>query len=480
MVGQDELPDFPTPIVVTDHNGKSRWTVAIPLDQGFPLSMEQYSDISSQCHEASAQARGARGDLSLLNLHGAYDIVDDSYVDVEEAEATGLLARPARKRSFHVVPFSGHFVGLDPKMASKPVCRNTMTFVLETPDAGLGNTLMMLWTFYGLAKEQGRAFFIDDTRWAYGRFEDIFRLPPVPNCRPPQRHQIVPCPYNARHLVVTSITAKEIFPALLAKHRQTAGSGDSVLDLFALARTGYESLFALHEDDNNYVASRVEELNKTRNAVRFGGIGQPIIGLHVRHGDHHPFEYQYQGTYIPTEVFQSAAQDASNLHYEGTTQDERDYVTLLATDDPLVYLQPEFEDAYPAQDRLKLPAKASEDDVFGNPDALHDFEDQTLGWEGGFFATVFWNIGTERQDNAGAQVDQEPTPPTQAVKTRGRLARAYLLELSIIAETSDVTICAVSTMGCRILGVMIGWEKGIKGGSWINVDGDYSWTGIKW
>jgi hypothetical protein len=40
-----------------------------------------------------------------------------------------------------------------------------LTYVMETDDAGFGNTLMRLWMSYGLAKAENRAFFIDDTRW---------------------------------------------------------------------------------------------------------------------------------------------------------------------------------------------------------------------------------------------------------------------------------------------------------------------------
>jgi hypothetical protein len=45
------------------------------------------------------------------------------------------------------------------------VCEKSLTFVMETHDAGLGKTLMMLWTAYGLAQKEGRAFFVDDSRW---------------------------------------------------------------------------------------------------------------------------------------------------------------------------------------------------------------------------------------------------------------------------------------------------------------------------
>ena len=37
MVGDSELPDFPTPVVVADKRGRAKWTVYIPPDMKFPL-----------------------------------------------------------------------------------------------------------------------------------------------------------------------------------------------------------------------------------------------------------------------------------------------------------------------------------------------------------------------------------------------------------------------------------------------------------
>lgn len=45
------------------------------------------------------------------------------------------------------------------------ICERSLTYVLETTDAGIGKTLMGLWLAYGLAKREDRAFFIDDAYW---------------------------------------------------------------------------------------------------------------------------------------------------------------------------------------------------------------------------------------------------------------------------------------------------------------------------
>lgn len=57
--------------------------------------------------------------------------------------------------------------GLKTKHAGskRKICEMSITYVLETTDAGIGRTLMGLWIAYGLAKEEDRAFFIDDTHW---------------------------------------------------------------------------------------------------------------------------------------------------------------------------------------------------------------------------------------------------------------------------------------------------------------------------
>lgn len=495
MVGQDGLPDFPTPIVVSDSKGRSKWTVSIPADFDFPLSIQQYSDMSGQCREVSARARDLHHKTPLSEQAMlSYDAPDDCFVDVYEAEKTGLL-RSAGKTS---QADAGHFVGLGKNaMAETPVCESSMTFVLESSDAGLGNAMMMLWTFYGLAKEQGRAFFIDDSRWAYGGYSDIFQPPPAPECRPPPRHQIVPCPFQARHLVVSAATAKEVFPGLLAKHHRIARTGDDLRDLFELARTGYQALFALNNDDEKYVVTRVADLKEKAVVEDAADKRAPVIGLHIRHGDQHPLEYQYRGTYIPAEAFLESAQHLVEAYYKGTAKEAtaRQSVTVVASDDPTVHQDPVLPDAVPAQNRIRLASKEAIDQANqDDPTVLHHFVDEAFGWEGGFFAPMFWNLGVNSKNNAanapagvemdGVSVNDEARltapPSAQTLGLRSLIGRAYVMDLAVLAGASDSVVCAVSAMGCRLLAVMMAWEDGVDGGGWVNVDGGYGWTGINW
>lgn len=491
MVGQDTLPNFPTPIVIHDTRGRPRWTVSIPPNHDFPLSTQQYADMSGQCREVSARARDLHTMAALPEkITMDYDAPDDYFVDVAKAERTGLLAgAPAMAQPNQD---AGHFAGVDPKTTtSLPVCKSSMTYVLESTDAGLGNTLMMLWTFYGLAKKEGRPFFIEDSRWAYGSYTEIFQAPPVPQCRPPPRHQMVPCPFQTQHLVVSGMTAKDIFPSLLAKHLRNAGTGDEIRDLWGLAHTGYEALFRLNEDDRAYVESRVAEVrDKSKKGIT--APDAPVVGLHVRRGDRHPLEYQYHKTYIPAEVFHENARQLAETKSHSSAPIQTEPIILLASDDPMVYKEPDFASYMASQERIRLASKEVVERGKKQPKFIHHFVDEAFGWEGGFFAPMFWNLGVSRKNNAanapeGVEVEDVneearfmAPPSEQTLKLRSLVGRAYMMDLAVLAQASDGVVCAVSAMGCRLLGVMMEWEKGVGGDGWVNVDGGYGWTGIDW
>ncbi|KAF4984171.1 hypothetical protein FZEAL_569 [Fusarium zealandicum] len=493
MVEQDALPDFPTPVLLSDSKGRTKWTVSIPPNQEFPLTMDQYAEMSSQCREVSSRARDLHGKAPLTEKEIMnYDAPDEYFVDVYEAERTGLLTPGKGPRAKDL----GKFVGLNKKhMKHKPVCESSMTFVLETSDAGLGNTLMMMWTFYGLAQELGRDFFITDSRWAYGAYGEIFDAPPIPDCRPPPRHHMVPCPFQARHLVVSAATAKEVFPALLAKNNRVAGTGDVLKDVFELANIGFNDLFILNPEDQAYVDNRVSGLQakaKVRDTLTSRA---PVIGLHIRHGDQHPLEFQYRDTYIPAEVFLKQVSLLVEAHYNATGVEDpskHQFITLLASDDPTVHEEPEFSNVVLSQDRIRLASKGAINDAHGNSHLLHNFVDETFGWEGGFFAPMFWNLAVERKNNAaeapaGVSVDdvneeaRHMAPPSkETLRLRSLVGRSYMMDLAVLAESSDKIVCAVSSMGCRLLAVMLGWEDAIEKGDWLNVDGPYGWAGIEW
>ncbi|KAM3564263.1 hypothetical protein ARSEF4850_001941 [Beauveria asiatica] len=487
MVAQDDLPDFPTPIVIDDNRGRSKWTVSIPRNYRFPLSMEDYSEMMGHCREAAVRQTSDSGPSTSqapLKKHAS-----NRFVDVAEAEKTHLLP------SSDVLPSkrlrSGSFVGLDGEFDHLPVCQNSITYVLESTNAGIGHALMSMWTSYGIAKELGKSFFIDDSRWAYGSYTDIFQAPPTPKCQPPPRHHILPCPAEARHLVISNTNAKEILPKLLT-NIESGRKISETQQLFNLARAGYSALFKLNKADEAYTEKRIRDIQTNAKADSISSYDAPIVGLHIRHGDRHPLEFQYKDTYIPAEVYLSKVHHVIDEYFNKTAginyKGARDSITMLASDDPHTYQEDELSSLLPAQDRIQLASKDNIEDATNDPRVLHHFVEDTFGWEGGFFAPIFWHLGSESKDNSANAPAATPylsenravsrlRPSQQTLKLRSLLGRAYMMDLAMLSGAGDKVVCAVSAMGCRILGVMMGWDD-IEAGKWINVDGNYGWRGL--
>lgn len=477
MVGQESFPDFPTPVVVSDAKKQSKWTVSIPRNYEFPLSTEEYSGMSGLCREVSARVRDLHHRAPLTDeTMFSTNQPDDYFVDVHEAEQAGLLSVVEKGEP---PKHSGHFAGLSyESLSGKPFCSRSLTYVLESPNAGLGEAIMAIWTLYSLAKQQGRAFFIDDSRWAYGSYTDLFSPPPFPSCQPPPRHQMLPCPAQTRHLVISSVTLEDVLPALLANHQRLDQTDLGTKVLFDLAHAGYKSLFQLTEEDQVYVNKRIRDTRAKAQYTKLP-VDVPIIGFHIRHGDRHPYEYQYSETYIPSEVFAGYGHSQVEAHYNRTSVNPENYqlIRMIASDDPMVHEEPEFSDALFAQERIRLATKEVIEAAITDPHYLHHSVDEAFGWEGGFFSAMFWNLGGKPKNNAAEERRRE-RPSEDTMRLRNLVGRAYMMDLAVLAGASDKVICAVSAMGCRLLAVMMGWERAMEHQDWINVDGGYGWAGL--
>ena len=453
IVGDSDLPKFATPLAVTDRQGRDRWTIYIPDGLRFPSPGVDLADICAHIDEVA----GHIGDHKHLRTtaHHAHYHGDSNFIDIADAQADGLLPKPLKSPLGH---------------GMQPVCEKSLTYILDSTEAGLGSTLLGLWLAYSLAKEEGRAFFIDDTTFAYGNYSTYFSVrPPIPNCRPPPATQRVPCPYQARHLVVSPATFAWSFGKEFQQHYTSK-------KIFEMVRHGHKDLFNLREDDGDYAKQRMLDL-KSHN----GGIKPAIIGMHVRRGDRHPFDFAYQTGYLPPHIYKEAAEDYAALYASSKI--------ILASDDPEMYTHGELAGYTRAQERITLASKKS-------------LSDNSVGWEGGFFKDLFWDLGlpleaheqrsygspgpTRHEKHAKLHQqskaipmlrDYRSQPTDEARKLREFIGRAYLLELSILGQ-SDRIVCAVSSYTCRILAVMMGWERAFERGHWRNVDGEYEWRGL--
>lgn len=515
MVGDDKLPDYPTPVVISDKRGRAKWTVSIPPDYNSPLEPKEYADICSQTGEVSNHVidlhKHGHSDAA---AHFTYYHVDSNFMDVEEAEKVGMLpgsSGQTRNRLWDSV-LNGKHGAVNTELIQGPVCQKTLTFLLETSDAGLGSTLMALWMAYGLAKKEGRDFFIDDSRWAYGKYSSYFQPPPLPSCRPPPSHQMLPCPHHARHLVVSHATTAWTFGA---QFNEAFENGHKMgvtrqKPIYELAHTGFQNLFHLRDDDSGYVDNRINSLlNQTivppePNSSPSHRTGL-IVGVHVRHGDKHPLDFMYRESYIPLGNYVDAAREILDRSFSDDMKDmmpKMKSILVVASDDPDVYESEEFSHAQKAQEMISLGSQknieshaAGEKKSAEKEGLFRRFAEESVGWEGGFFSGMFWSLGHSTSsagamnaaasgaygsEEAASILSQKPSEET--LQLRQFVGRAYLMDLAVLGK-SDAVVCTISAMGCKLLAVMMGWKRAFEVdgvGNWRNVDGEFEWRGVAW
>ncbi|KAL8996113.1 MAG: hypothetical protein Q9169_004305 [Polycauliona sp. 2 TL-2023] len=499
IAGQEPALQQPSPVVVTNTRHKSQWTVAIPRGAEFPLKPSQYARICAQSEDIVQQLHASTSHSHFHISPSESRRTATGFVDVQEAHDQGLLSNTVADQG-NAEELVGVQSNNEPETPDgrrdSNICEKSLTFVMETADAGLGKTLLGLWVAFGLAQEEGRAFFIDDSNWAYGHYATFFEPPPMSSlCRPPPAIQRLPCPHQSRHLVVAATTYQWVFEDLIesrSPNRHPHNQATRKRRAFALARAGHDALFHLTGADADYLSHRLDDLDITRSQ------GSLSIGLHVRRGDRHPWERQYSDSYIPYSTYSNVAQSLITNNTAALSASAKPQAhdaapnILLASDDPETHLAPEFVSTTErAQAQILLASKAALDAALPDsgpqapkPDqdpAFIKFVEPNVGWEGGFFASIFWGLGNAAEGRAAARGLREERPKKEpneeSLQLREYVGRAYLLDLKVLGSTSNV-VCGVSSFGCRILGVMKGWDE-IERGGWTNVDRGYSgWVGF--
>ena len=160
----------PLPVVISDKRGAPRWTISLPSHLDFPLKPSEYASICRRSDDLARRLRHPSSNGNSQQIQGSqgYYSMDPNFLDIREAEEHGLLLGKHDHGATVIQEKSGSAEeGMKPKYigGKDKTCERTLTYVLETMDAGLGKSLMGLWIAYGLAKEEGRAFFVDDAHW---------------------------------------------------------------------------------------------------------------------------------------------------------------------------------------------------------------------------------------------------------------------------------------------------------------------------
>lgn len=485
------------PVVVVDAYGSKKWTISIPAKADFPLLSSEYNDICAKSRGLSTALRRSSGryDRSSPLISRRKQDFDVNYMDIEKAQSLNLIPYSEDEASISTV---------GPAKMDMAVCSQSLTFILEGDEAGFGKTLMALWLSYGIAKREQRTFFIDDSRWLYGRYTSFFPMPPQPLCAPPPASRIVPCPHQAAHLAVSASTMDNVFGPESRNRLKTPHRSDLTRqrDIFALTREGYDNLFGLVSSDDEYLKQRVADIKESA----FNN-NHNVIGLHIRRGDRHPFEDAYADGYIPLERFSSTALDLLNSPSKGRVGGLMAKVSfIVGSDDPdtpystdlttlpashISNTSYQFEQA---QTRIQLASKRimSPSAKPQSNGGLIKHIDEAVGWEGGFFSSLFRALGRPSGPShltfASArehriQVEERlkskssvtvPKEDENVMVMRELVGRAYLLDLSVLAK-SDKIICTTSSASCRVLAVMMGWN-GVKAGNWINIDDGRVWS----
>ncbi|KAF1355333.1 hypothetical protein BDV97DRAFT_366489 [Delphinella strobiligena] len=473
-----EVPQDPTPLIFEDNQAKTRWTISIPQSQSFPLRPHQYKSMcqASERVSKSVEFMGGRSRIMGKHHHNTkpYYSVDTAFMDVDEAESMAFLPNVYDQRSISVV---GR--GQENITNAANICDKSLTFVLESDNAGFGSSLLSLWMAYGLAKKEGRHFFIDDSNWPYGSYASYFPEPPKSSCSPPPAHHIVPCPHSARHLVASAATMPWIFGSTFKDEftRPRRSGVNKNREIFDLIRIGYEDLFSLIGEDASFLEEQVAVLKATSSNT-----GAPIIGMHIRRGDRHPYELEFSNDYLPYDHYTAAAADMlARLAPNFTASDENLVTLLLSSDDPDVYTSLDLANTLPpnvvisrAQERIVLASKSTlPAAVPVRNGAYTKHVDENSGWEGGFYSSLFFGLGGGHVSTTDP-TDEEKEIMQQAMSLRTLVGRGYLLDLAVLSK-ADAVVCASSSAACRVLAVMMGWDKVVKG-EWKNVDAARYWS----
>ncbi|RPA74000.1 hypothetical protein BJ508DRAFT_43963 [Ascobolus immersus RN42] len=409
-------------VVVTRTDGSMGWTFQLP-ELSEMLKAEQYAEMCKSAASMPAALHAHTGEPAHAgHNHREYYFSDPTFIDPDNRTTVSD--------------------------EETEICASTLTYQLNEKDVAMGKSLLGLYLAYGLAQRERRAFFIDSTTWAYGSYADYFTPPPPPPCRPPPRDWILPCPRTARHLVMTSTTAGHNLGHAFVEEYEDPKAQDTArqVRIFALARAGYEDLFRPSTSILKVAQKRVGRLD-----VGWKGKEGQVAVVQVRRGEVHPYRFKERFGYIPVEEYFEVARNRTGGEKVVVMSDAPEAVEGLGA-------EVSGEGTGLGAPRLAAPGHG-----VGEGEVERMFVNGV-----GFYKGMF-----EGLDVAGREAWGKSFVFDLAVA-------AMVLDSGSKASDGAVVVCGLKSYMCRLLAVVLGWDKAVVEKRWRNVDGMWGWRGWEW
>ncbi|KAK6531774.1 hypothetical protein TWF694_002943 [Orbilia ellipsospora] len=430
------------PEVKLNENG-TRYGIFMPNDEkNYPLPGAMYAELCTAVGRSSMMSYKKREGKDMA-AHLGYDAVDVGY--------DGL-----------------HVEG---SVRVEGECEKTLTYVVDDLSGrvgGVGEVVLGMWMAYGVAKKEGREFFVvqRDGRWSYGDIHRYFNIPaPSNNCVPPPMSRRIPCPQNTEHRLITPATFHQAFGHSFENDLEDARSVgvNRQKPIFDLLRAGYDAI-PLSSSISNAVSKRIQDIGVSKKRA--------VVAVQIRRGDKKAREWNYHNGYIPVERYLKVSANE-------TADVSTDLLTTSDVGDKWVkeYSLPDYPKVECADFKPLRIISSDASDIFENQEIKDcvEFDGScvraqdrkvNVGAPGGFWAEDLKKMDREVKEAEGVAV--------------GYLTDFGVLVGSMENALDGWVVCGHYGDMCRMLAVGMGWDSAIEKGHWVNIDGDFDWFGMRW
>lgn len=340
--------------------------------------------------------------------------------------------------------------------SGKKYCEKTLTYLLDDHH-GFAYNLNGLLQSWSLAQKDNRTFFVDDTYWQLGKWSDFFNDVPAPTnedgseCVAPPKEELVACPRVTRHFVLTPTTfIYHLGHDYMEEYENPYGHDTQrLIDFFQGDENGLKAVFQPNVNTLHVIDEAAKSIASSQ-ADTFD-----YVSLHIRKGDLHPMSWTHHKDYIPIEDYLKQAE----LLWQATNSTDTPRV-YVATDDSNVVAK--VKEARP---KWEVLAAFANDATNREQYFMTDAETQRPANEPatkfipepGYYQAGFDALDADRKRN---------------------LIRGLLADMTLASKAGAGTVCTVGSNICVAIAPMMGWQKAIVDGKWVNIDGQFDWKPV--